>query len=504
MAEVLDIKKTISIIHNAPREIILKFKKELEEKKICENSFYEFFKRAYQEIEPENELVDNWHIKFICDILQKETERIVRKDKKSKDLIITISPRSLKSFIVSVIWNAWAWAKYPHLKFISASYSEALSIDLAMKTRRILESDWYKENWGEKFKKDQNTKSRFDSTSGGHRIATSVGGTVTGLGADIIIGDDLQNPKLAYSEVAREQANDFWQKTMFSRLNKLDVGLRVIIQQRLHEDDLVGRLLTSGKNYRLINIPAELTDETSEEVREFYRENLFFPERLSKEVLDNARLPNSLGERDYFAQYLQKPTPDKGSILQVDWFKKFRETELPQNIKRDFWTDGAYGKENSDNSATICYSVHEGNLYIWNVWACNLEFPDFIKQYKNFLLKNKYSISSRCRFEPKATGISLVQQLKQELLEGRKLNIIEDVPPNDSKETRVRGISSIVESGRVFLLENSEWIDSFLHECKMFPNGKHDDQVDCLEASIRNGLGKKSFGVKSNLIFNEI
>jgi len=150
-------------------------------KKLCEMSFYEFFKQAWHVVEPSVPLSTNWHHKYICDLLQKECERIIAQKPKTKDIIINVPFRSTKSLIVTVMFPVWAWIKSPKLRFITSSYSATLSIELATKSRDIIFSDWFKRRWGDVFhiKKDQNLKERYENNHIGMRRATSVGGTVT-------------------------------------------------------------------------------------------------------------------------------------------------------------------------------------------------------------------------------------------------------------------------------------------------------------------------------------
>lgn len=460
---------------------------------IYRSNYYQFFKDAFHVLEPEVELVDNWHIEYICNILQEEVKRIERGEPKTSDIIINIPPRSLKSMLVTIIFNAWAWIRMPHLKFMAASYSESLAVEHCMETRRLLLSDWYQELFGDLFKLeyDQNTKSNFKNSEKGIRHSFGIGSSITGIGADVIICDDPIKVKDANSELARKTAIDFWNQTMYSRLNDQKTGIRIIIMQRLHENDLTGYLLFNKANYRHICIPAELDDNISPpEFKDKYKDELFFPDRFTKPILDDIR--KAIGTLGYVGQYQQKPSPTEGNLILRDWFRYFHPADLPEDIPRNFRTDTAYGKEQSDNSATICYSTYNNNLYIWNVWKANLTFPEFIHSYKDFLFLNRHTPLSRTYFEPKASGVSVVQQLRLEKVQYQNtqigINLIEGQSPKDAKETRVAAAAPTIEGGRVFLLANQPWIEEFIDETAVFPNGKFDDQVDVLCSIINEEL----------------
>jgi len=74
------------------------------EQKICEMSFYEFFKMAWHVVEPAVPLSTNWHHKYLCSLLQDEAERIIDGKPKKKDIIINVPFRSTKSLIVKVLF----------------------------------------------------------------------------------------------------------------------------------------------------------------------------------------------------------------------------------------------------------------------------------------------------------------------------------------------------------------------------------------------------------------
>lgn len=209
------------------------------QKELYKKSFYEFSLDAFKALHNGSELIPNWHIKYLCDRLQKEAYRIVNGEQRDKHILINVPPRTLKSELVNVFFSVYCWVLKDSIQFISSSYSGSLSITLSTQARRLLESDWFKEYFPEvRLSKDENTKSRYTTNNSGLRYSTSTGGTVTGMGADIIVIDDPQNPQLARSDVERENANRFFNETLRSRLNNPDKGVFIVIMQRLHESDL--------------------------------------------------------------------------------------------------------------------------------------------------------------------------------------------------------------------------------------------------------------------------
>ena len=458
------------------------------EKKLCEMSFYEFFKAAWIVVEPSVPLSTNWHHKYICDLLQTECERVIAQQPKSKDIIINVPFRSTKSLIVTVMFPVWAWIKSPKLRFITSSYSATLSIELATKSRDIIFSDWFKRRWGDVFhiKKDQNLKERYENNFVGMRRATSVGGTVTGQGADFLIVDDPLSPQMANSATERDNANEWYRTTFYSRLNQPDIGVRIIIMQRVHEDDLTGFLL--GKETRLkykhICIPAKSGDGNIKPayLEKFYEKdtNLFWKDRFSQKILDDYK--SALGSYGYAGQLQQTPTPLDSGMIHKDWFKvdRYRVDEAIVN----FVIDPAYtADQKNDPSALLAYTYKENRWQIVDCVNVYKEFPDLVKFIQQWVAKNGYTNRSRIYVEPKASGKSIVQTLVRET----GLNVKEDKPPTKDKVARVSDVSASLESGRVSLL-NGDWNEDFLEQLAKFPAAKHDDMVDCLVMAVNKEI----------------
>jgi hypothetical protein len=180
-------------------------------------SFGAFAYAAYAALYPNRPLVPNWHIKCICHHLQKmgrqlETARSVTLETRavSNDLVINLPPRSLKSFLISVAWVAWMLGRNPDLQIICASYSEELAHKFSRDCRALMESRFYKRVFRTRINPRKSTETEFETTRRGFRLATSIGATLTGRGADIFIIDDPTKSNDASSEVALEAANEWF------------------------------------------------------------------------------------------------------------------------------------------------------------------------------------------------------------------------------------------------------------------------------------------------------
>jgi len=154
---------------------------------------------------------------------------------KIRRLIINMPPRYLKSLLASVAFPAWCLGHDPAAQILCASYAQELADKLSRDCRRILASDWYRRIFPTRLSQERQAMSEFETTAQGCRLATSVGGVLTGRDADLIVIDDPLKPEEALPEAQRRAANEWFDHTLYSRLNdKLD-GAIVLIMHRLHE-----------------------------------------------------------------------------------------------------------------------------------------------------------------------------------------------------------------------------------------------------------------------------
>lgn len=442
------------------------------------HSFYEFF-RYFWPMVVQEKLIENWHLKFLCDEIQKVAERVFRREKKQYDLIINIPPGSTKSTIVSIMFPAWAWTRDPSLKFITGSYSGDLSLEHAVATRDLILCDEYKRLFPYiNINKDQNTKSNYKLTTGGQRFATSTGGTVTGMHAHIIIVDDPLNPKQASSDAELKTANDWLTKTLSTR--KVDKMLTptILIMQRLHDNDCTGCLLEKvGRKkhdlYKHICLPCDDSWPISpEEVKSFYRENggLLDPKRLDRSVLEEARL--TLGSFAFAGQFGQQPVPEEGGIFKKDWLVYY-ET-LPERFERivQSW-DTAFktGETNDYSVCTVWGETRRKKYYLLEVVRGRWEFAELEERVKASYFKWR---PVAVLIEDKASGQSVIQNLRYRT----KIPIIPIKTSQKSKEARASAVSPLFEAGRVLLPKDAPWLSEYISELVKFPRARHDDQVD--------------------------
>jgi hypothetical protein len=290
-------------------------------------SFYEFVCQGWHVLEPNTPFVDGIHVQAICLHLQAVNAGQIR------DLIINVPPGHAKSLLVAVFWPAWVWIDRPHTRFLFASYSATLSVRDSLRCRRLIDSEWYQRRWGDRYQLsgDQNQKHRFENDRTGYRIATSVGGTATGERADIVVVDDPHSVDQAESDAERRTAVEWFNGTMCTRLNDLRTGHKIVIQQRLHENDVTGDILAKG-GFGHLCLPAEFEPERRCTTSIGWSDprskpgELLWPEKVTAAQLEALKI--SLGSYRYAGQYQQRPSPADGGSFKQAWFRFWRPADM--------------------------------------------------------------------------------------------------------------------------------------------------------------------------------
>jgi hypothetical protein len=217
---------------------------------VLRQDFSSFIGKVFHTINPGAEYQANWHIDLIADHLEAVQNGSIKR------LIINMPPRALKSVCVSVAWPAWLLGHDPSKRIMAASYSSVLSIKHSLDCRLVLSSKWYRDLFPNTvLSKKHNQKSKFLTSENGFRFATSVGGSATGEGGDILIIDDPHNPTQINLFKARNKVIEWFEQTFVTRLNNKSKGAIVLVMQRLHLDDLSAHLI-SGGGWKVLKIPA--------------------------------------------------------------------------------------------------------------------------------------------------------------------------------------------------------------------------------------------------------
>ena len=499
-------------------EEILKTK--FDERNNCENSLAYFLKKSWPSME-RNEFCPGWHLDAVSEHLMAINSGEITR------LLINIPPRTGKTNAVSVAWPAWTWAQQdisdltgPQTQFLCASYGHSLALDISTKCRRLIESDWYQNFWGDRFslRADQNTKSRFDTSAGGSRISTSVGGPLTGLGADIIITDDAHNAQEIESALVIQSAVRWFSEGLQSRLNNPKTGAIVVIMQRLSDEDLSGYILSKESGYTHLNLPLEYessrhcitnigwTDPRSEEGE------LLCPDRIGADEV--IKLKKDLGNFAFSGQYQQSPTPRGGGIIKDKWWKLYPEIgevmdeftgkpakplEYPPMEFVIAFADTAYTtKEENDYSALTVWGVFRKDgapkVMLMAGWKERLELNALVTKINTTCMIGKGIPIDRLLIENKASGKSVAQELDR--LFGQAAFGIELVEPKGDKLARMYAVQHLFENGIVYAPDR-EWAQMVIDDVSKFPKGSHDDIADTVSGALL-WLRNSNFALRSD------
>jgi len=430
-----------------------------------------FAERCFSELNPQAAFSTNWHIKVIAAKLTAVREGKIRR------LIINLPPRSLKSLLASIAFPAWCLGHDPSAQILSVSYAQELADKLARDCRSIMMSPWYRRIFPTRLAPHRQAVQEFITTRQGYRLATSTGGVLTGRGADIILIDDPLKPEEALSDAQRQAANDWYDHTLYSRLNDKCSGAIVIIMQRLHEDDLVGHVLAQ-ELWEVVCFPAIAEADEAREIGTIWGPRCF--RRRQGEVLHPAREPfdtlqrirRTIGEYNFAGQYQQTPAPLGGGLVKVEWFKRYGANQRPERFDRivQSWDTANNATELSDFSVCTTWGIKGKDLYLLNLVRKRLEYPALKRAVRE---QRDLFNASVVLIEDKASGTQLIQELITDGCHG-----VTRYQPGCDKVMRLHAQTAMIESGFVHVPEVAPWLAEYLHELSVFPKGKHDDQVD--------------------------
>ena len=430
-----------------------------------------FAQRCFSELNPQAAFAPNWHLEVIAAKLTAVREGKIRR------LIINVAPRSLKSLLASIAFPAWCLGHDPSAQILCVSYAQDLADKLARDCRAILMSPWYGQIFPTRLAPHRQAVQEFITTRQGYRLATSTGGVLTGRGADIILIDDPLKPEEALSDAQRKAANEWYDHTLYSRLNDKRHGAIVIIMQRLHEDDLVGHVLAQ-EGWEILSFPAIAEADEVHRIETIWGEQCFRrrqgqalrPDREPLETLD--RIRRTIGEYNFAGQYQQSPAPLGGGLVKAEWFKRYRENERPERFDRivQSWDTANKATELSDFSVCTTWGVKGKDLFLLAVFRRRLEYPALKRAVREQL---SLFGANEVLIEDKASGTQLIQELIADGCHG-----VTRYQPTTDKVMRLNSQTGVIENGFVHIPETAPWLAEYLHEMTVFPKGKHDDQVD--------------------------
>jgi predicted phage terminase large subunit-like protein len=487
-----------------------------QQRRAAVRSLSEFVRQAWLVVEPGTDLIWSWHLDLICKHLEAVSHGELLR------LLINIPPGHMKSLLVAVFWPAWMWTHTPSWRVLFSSYDMALSTRDSVRCRDVITSSWYLETFKPDWmmKGDQNVKGYFENTAGGLRQALSVGGKGTGFRGDCVVVDDPHNVKERASDEELAGVHFWWDKRMSSRLNDPRKGVRVVIQQRVHENDLAGHLLKKG-DYTHLCLPTEFDHDKKcdtkwgEDPRTEPCE-LLFPKLFPAKVIEEAK--DDLGEYDFAGQHNQTPAPPGGGIIKQAWFRFWypsdvskpntyttkledgtihwhEQIELPSRFDAQIQSWDMTFKEKSKNPKK------KPDFVVGQTWATMRKRRFLLDQVRGRMsftmaveavraLTKTWPNTELKLVEDAANGPAITSELEAEI------GGFELVTPAGGKEVRAHSASNTIRAGYVYLPHPDvfPWVKELLYEVCVFPRGANDDQLDALTQLI-NHTRESAFSV---------
>jgi predicted phage terminase large subunit-like protein len=463
---------------------------------IIRTDFPSFIRVVFQILAPSATYYDNWHIHAIAYHLE-----LVRLGK-IKRLIINLPPRSLKSLICSVAFPAFVLGHDPAKRVIGLSYSQDLAVKFSNDCREVMNSSAYRKLFSQtKISRQKNTESEFWTTKMGYRIATSNEGTLTGRGGDVIMLDDPLKPIDALSESKRERVNNAFANTIVSRLDDKRNGAIIIVAQRLHEDDLVGRLLREQPGeWTVLSLPAIAEQEETIQIGEDR-----YHVRRAGDVLHAEREPRSvlqeqqaqMGSDWFAAQYQQSPIPREGAMIKRAWPRRY--DQLPQRNSQTMviqsWDSATKDGGQSDYSVCTTWYYQDSRYYLVDVFRDRVNYPTLKAQAISHAKFHKPNV---ILIEDAGVGTALAKELNDAGLPTIA------VKPEGDKRTRMSIQSAKFQSGQVFLPNEASWLNDLETELFGFPVSRFDDQVDSTSQALAHEISSAEWSDEALKNFSKL
>lgn len=390
---------------------------------ILRRDLMSFMERSFYELNPQTKFLNSPHIEVLVSKLESCRQGKIRR------LIVNLPPRSLKSHAASVVFPAWLLGHDPTMQIICASYGQELADKHARDCRTLMAAVFYRRLFpNTHLSLEKQSVNEFMTTAQGFRMSTSVGGVLTGRGADLIILDDPLKPEEALSEPRRNAVNQWYDHTLVTRLNNKETGVIIIVMQRLHQDDLVGHVMAQ-ENWEVLSFPA-------------ISEPLGFDDRATNR------------HRILLVYYEPSDLPPRFTFVLQSWDTANKSGEL-----NDFSVCTTWG------------AIREGK-YLLSAFRRRLNYPDLKRAVLEQARQHHANI---VLIEDKASGTQLIQDLRFEGLYGVRAY---EAPTGTDKILRLYAQTAEFESGRVLLPRSASWLEAYKSELTTFPGSKYDDQVD--------------------------
>lgn len=407
------------------------------------------------------------HLTLVCN----ELEKVLRGE--TKRLMIFMPPRHGKSMTVTKTFPSYFLGKFPNKRVIEVSYGDELAKEFGEANRtKILE--FGNRLFGVNLSMSQATKTNWNLQGyDGGMISAGIGGVITGKGADLLIIDDpIKNRLEAESETYRKRVVESYQSDIRTRLHA--GGAIIIILTRWHEDDLAGWLVNpengEPEDWKILSLPAICEDEEHDLLHRKVGQALWpkggYDEKWAAET------KRAVGGYAWASLYMQRPSPSEGGMFRRGWWKfyKVMPSKFQQVIQS--WDCTFKDKKESDYVVGQVWGKVGADRYLLDQVRGQMSFTETLTAIK--ALTAKWPQALRKLIEDKANGPAVINVLRHEIPG------LVPVEPEGGKVVRANAMTPLAEAGNIYLPDPSiaPWINDYIEEFAVFPNGAHDDQVD--------------------------
>lgn len=381
--------------------------------------------------------------------------------------MLLVPPRHGKSELASKRLPAWFLGRQPHKQFISVSATAELAADFGREVRNIINSPEYRAIFDTTLAEDSQAKGKWHTADGGIYYSLGIGGSVLGRGGDcILIDDPFGSMKEARSELERKNVWDFYTGTLYNRL--MPGGAIVVINHRMHEDDLCGQLLAQqaagGDRWEVVKLPA-ISDGVA-----------LWPEAYPIETLE--RIRRNTQARDWSGLYLQEPAPDDGDYFKADWLRPYEKAPALDTLRVYGGSDYAVTADGGDFTCHVVVGIDpENRMYLLDLWRRQASsdvwveaFCDLVKQWKPIGWAEEHGQIK--------SGVGPFLEKRQR--ERGTYVFREQFPTRGDKAVRAQSIRGRIALEGLYVPHGAAWYPDLRSELLSFPAGKHDDQVDAL------------------------
>lgn len=444
---------------------------------VLEDSLLDFTKYFFQS-RFGSPFLQNWHHGAICEHLEAVERGQIR------NLIINIPPGGTKTELVSINWPARAIAKNPLSRFLALSYADELVALNSQTCRNLIQSEEFQTLWPLAVADDSKAKKRWNVVEGdkirGGMYAATPHAQVTGFRAGYmsegfngaIILDDPMKASDAESDLVRNEVNQNIARTVRSRRAKPDVPI-VVVQQRLHEEDTTGWLLAGelGEDFELLKIPA--IDGSGKSYWEI------------KEPTADLKRFQAAQPYIFSSQYQQEPAPEEGNFFKREMFEFY--DELPAHVHKYGASDYAVTAGGGDYTVHGVLAIDQNDdWYLPEVWRKQSSSDEWVDVMLDMMERHQ----TLAWAEEKGQIIkSLSPYIRKRMIEKGQYGARVQFTSATDKPTRARAVQARLAVRKLRLPRNAPWVQEFIREMLVFPNGKNDDQVDILSLFGRMMVG---------------